>query len=92
MCGSGISLLLAGCSGVNSRVNPTSDGDPGTSPVAELDMKTVSDVEIAKRVTYRIDLEHRSSERDLAVATIWNGSKRVSATNAPAPEKPTIRL
>ena len=86
MLSSGILILFAGCSGSNTRTDPANDGDPGTSPVAELDLKAISDIEIAKRVTYRIDLEHRSSERELAGATIRNGSKTVSAANPPVPK------
>ena len=83
---SGIALSLAGCTDTRGGATPGNGGDPGTSPVADLAMTPVSDTEIARRVTYRIDLEHRTSERELATAVISNGSQTVTATNAPAPE------
>ena len=82
---SGIALSLAGCTDTRGGANPENGGDPGTSPVADLEMTAVSDTEIARRVTYRIDLEHRTSERELAADVISNGSQTVTATNAPAP-------
>lgn len=83
---SGIAFTLAGCTSTKSGANPGNGGDPGTSPVADLEMTAVSDTEIARRVTYRIDLEHRTSERELATDVISNGPQTVTATNAPAPE------
>lgn len=79
-------LAVAGCTGTRTGATPENSGDPGTSPVADFEMTPVSDTEIARRVTYRIDLEHRTSERELAAAVISNGSQRVTATNRPVPE------
>lgn len=83
---SGLALAMAGCTGTRTGATPENGGDPGTSPVADIEMTPVSDTEIARRVTYRIDLEHRTSERELAAAVISNGSQRVTATNRPVPE------
>ncbi|MFC7257283.1 hypothetical protein ACFR97_15710 [Haloplanus litoreus] len=83
---SGVAFSLAGCTSAQSGENTGNGGDVGTSPVADLEMTAVSDTEIARQVTYRIDLEHRTSERELAADVISNGSQTVTATNVPAPE------
>lgn len=82
----GMLTLLAGCAGDRDRTTPKKGGDVGTPPVAELVMKSVTDTEIARRATYRIDMEHRATERELAVSVIDEGSKTVTATNSPVPE------
>lgn len=83
---SGMLTLLAGCAGDRDHTTPKKGGDVGTSPVAELVMNSVTDMEIARRATHRIDLEHRTTERELAVTVIDEGSKNVTATNPPIPE------
>lgn len=89
--GSGLTFALAGCvqSGESSEENP--GGDIGESPAVSLQMISVTDTEIARRLTYSLDVAHRSSERELATAVIENGSKTVRNTNEPfPPETPFV--
>jgi hypothetical protein len=82
----GVVILLTGCTGGNDRSSPKNSGDVGKSPEAELEMAPVTDAEIAKRTTYRIDQEHRTAERELIASVTKNGSKDVTATSPPVPE------
>lgn len=83
---SGLALSLAGCLGNRSQTSPKSDGDVGSQPPATLRMSAVTDLEIAQRATYRVDLDHRESERQLAISVIDNGAATINATNRPFPE------
>lgn len=78
--------LLAGCAGERNRSGPTSGDEVGTAPIAELEMSSVTDAEVARRATYRIDLEHRTTEREFATAVVTDGPKTVTAPNPPVPE------
>lgn len=88
---SGVVISLVGCLGSSNRDSggtggETESGDPGTSPVADLELTAVSDVDFSKRVTYDISVEHRTAERELAASVIDNDSKAINATNRPFPE------
>lgn len=83
-------FTFAGCIGNNEPESSSGNGDVGTSPTAKLTLNAVTDVEIARRATYRIDLEHRSTQRDIAVATITDGPETVTAVNPPVPENRPI--
>lgn len=83
-------FTFAGCTGNNEPESSSGNGDVGTPPTAKLTLNAVTDVEIARRATYRIDLEHRSTQRDIAVATITDGPETVTAVNPPVPENRPI--
>lgn len=83
--GTGFVLWFPGCVGESGEATPGSGGDPGRSPVAELRMEPVTDAEIARRVTYRLDRDHRRSEREVAVTAIADGSATVEGTSPPVP-------
>jgi hypothetical protein len=86
----GIFTLFSGCTGTNEPESSSGNGDVGTSPTAKLTLNAVTDVEIARQATYRIDLPHRSTQRDVAIATIIDGPEIVTATNPPVPENRPI--
>lgn len=88
--GSGVALSLAGCTG-SRRTEPENSGDVGIAPAASFAMSVVTDEEIARRATYRIDYDSRQAERQLAATVIETGSETVTALNRPAPEgKPFV--
>lgn len=89
--GSGLTLALAGCIRLEESSDENPGGDVGESSAVSLQMVSVTDTEIARRLTYSLDVAHRTSERELATTVIENGSKTVRNTNEPfPPETPFV--
>lgn len=89
--GSGLTLALTGCIQLKESSEENPGGDIGESPAVSLQMISVADTEIARRLTYSLDVAHRTSERELATTVIENGSKTVRNTNEPfPPETPFV--
>lgn len=86
--GIGVPSLLAGClSSATSDDSPQdTEGDPGTSPAAKLDLEPVTDREIAKRISYRIDLDHREEERRAVASVVENGTTTITSEDRPVPD------
>lgn len=83
--GSGL-LVLGGCTRGGDSTPPERDHDVGRAPVAALKMEAVSDLDIAKRVTYRIDLPHRTRERKFVEFILQEQSSTITASAQPVPE------
>lgn len=75
--------LISGCT---SMRNNQQDTDPGDFPRASFKMDRCSDIEIARRVTYDIESDHRKTERRFAVSVIEDGPITTTAMEEPFPE------
>lgn len=85
----GLTAVLAGCHDEGPSVlfhterNPPGDG--AKIPRVDFNMEPVTDLEIARRITYPIHRPHNQSERELANYVIADGSVLITSPDRPAP-------
>ncbi|WP_147299507.1 hypothetical protein [Haloferax sp. Atlit-6N] len=88
--GAGLTFPLSGCAAIGPEEPNSENGhngpDVGTQPPVSFNMDPVTDLEIARRVTFPIDDEINHSEREFAAEVIADGTVTTTATNRPAPE------
>lgn len=76
---------LAGCTGEQAHAGV------GKAPTASLKMRPISDIEIAKEVTYGEDLNEKERQHELVTAAINDESTTTKGTEPPFPEhKPFV--
>ena len=76
---------IAGCTGEHAHVGV------GKVPTASLRMRPITDIEIAKEVTYGEGLAEKERQHELIRAAITDGSTTTKGTEPPFPEhKPFV--